>query len=1421
MSRWGSGEAGAVVSVTGGVDVPRLIAAFQGVVKRHEVLRTSLITVGELGLPLQVVGDESVMRLELGNGESSVENFRIVGPCVAVDSVSFESVVGELAALYGGGEMLGDAVQYVDYAGWLGELLDDGDTQDRRAFWGIDTGSPGSVEALGFRSASGRTARRRLAVAVAEVDVLLAWSVLLSARFTGEDFGAEVWIRGDGRCLPELKGAVGPYSRWLPLGMLPDGHESMGGLRDRLAERLEAMRSHEMFFVGGVARPGFGFSFERWPVASGGGLVWSVEEMWRECEGFGLVLRIAETTGRLDAWLEFDEDEWPTGEAERLLTQLVQVVGRLADADIAVVSGADLLSPDAPVVAGTPVMGEGVLGSVLRAARETPGRVAVECEGRAWRYGELVERARRVAAAVGVVTGGRRGARVGLCVGQSSEGVAALLGVWGAGAVAVLLEPTAPEGRLAAQVAGAELTALVSGERAGTMAGWHGPRLDVTGGSALWAGPVSGAWAEPGPDDPAYVMFTSGSTGAPKGVEVTHRALGAYAAALRERVAAGGGERWELVTTLAADLGYTSVLGALTSAGTLVVRTPEEATDWRAVGGCDYLKITPGHVEALLAAAGDDAVSVLPGKGLLIGGETWGWDLWERLRELRTGLDVWNHYGPTETTIGVAAGRVARTAGAAAPMLGQPLGHVWLYVLDRRGDPVLHGAAGQLWVGGAAVARGYVNQPATTADRFRPDPWGPFPGGRMYGTGDLVRRASDGALQFLGRIDTQLKIRGHRVEPGEIEAALRDHPAIGNAAVVGSSAADGRTRLEAYLTGSSQPRPDLAELKGFLADRLPNYMIPGSFVWMPELPRLPNGKLDRARVLEATGDHAPPEQPYEQPRPRAEATLAEVWAATLRLPRVGRLDNFFALGGDSIASIQVVARAREAGLEITVEQIFRHPTLAELAKVATVGAPDAFERARSGPVPLTPIQRWFFAEHGPEPHHYNQAFWLRATEPLDQAALEQAFASLVERHDALRLRFVPSLNGWDQELVDAPGPVTVEVIDLADVPDPDADAVATTAAARLQASLNLGRPPLMRAALFRFGERDHRLLWIAHHLIVDVVSWTVLFEQLQRAYLHVFAGETVDVGLATAPFAQWARCLAAKGPKPAAGAGGGEWVAPVGRDAGYPVAQGLPRPHGVAGDAATLHRSFTEELTRDLLDVVCPAYGLQPLEVVLGLLVDGVATWSGDDSVLVDMEWHGRDGVPDAPDVSRTVGWFTARTPLLLTRPSANSPDTLLKEVKEQVRRHARRRLEYGLLRWASESSEVAAKLAALPPPDISFNFLGQVDRRFPTGSPFTSFAEAGPGSRAASTPRRFRFEVNAAVAGGHLEIDWSYSPLVDDAGSIDRLLKGMRDSAGALADACRHVDRVYTPSDFEGASLTQSDLDRLLQQWNKSSRDP
>jgi amino acid adenylation domain-containing protein/FkbM family methyltransferase len=768
--------------IHGSVDALRLAEAMQTLMARYEILRSSFPRVEGLEYPVQVVDDRdpSSFVWETSACEPKCVRLRWRTTPLQADSFSFELLVAELAVLYGG--QSGSAVeplQYADYAEWANQMLEEPDDPGGPAFW---RGT--SKRSLNSPSDQTRLAYVQEGLATptcGRADLLATWLLLLAHRFHEPH---RLLVRTDGRAHQELQNTVGPLERWLPLQFELTFDETFNALSGRVGSMLAEVREHENYFgcVEELGSLGFGYEERRRHCANG--VEFELLESWRESEGMELKLIVIRTEDVLHARLEYDEQRWDEAEAKRLIRQYTELLEHcIAHRESPL---RELTQPRTVWAHGRGVCRderrETIVERVERTAREQPGVSAVSGETAHWSYRELASRTRQVSAAVRAWTGGAREAKVGLYAERSPEAVAGLLGIWGAGATAVLLEPGGPHERLASQLRQVKLSALVIG--AGLNVPSATPQIDLRGESPVWEGKGDGLLVEVSREQLAYVLFTSGTTGNPKAVEVPHGALEAYADSLRKRLGTTGGESWESVTTLAADLGYTSLLGALCCGGHLVLRSQEQAIDWHEVGGCDYLKITPGHLEALLLAAAEPQ-QVLPRKGLLLGGEAWDWTLWNRLNQLQPALKVWNHYGPTETAIGVTLNEV-RQVPAPRPPLGAALEHARLYVLDETGEASWDGVAGELWIGGTSVARGYAAQPRLTADRFRPDPWAGEPGARMYGTGDRVRRRADGGYEFLGRLDRQLKIHGIRIEPAEVEAALRRHPAVAQAAVVPS-----------------------------------------------------------------------------------------------------------------------------------------------------------------------------------------------------------------------------------------------------------------------------------------------------------------------------------------------------------------------------------------------------------------------------------------------------------------------------------------------------------------------------------------------------------------------------------------------------------------------------------------------------------
>lgn len=574
-------------------------------------------------------------------------------------------------------------------------------------------------------------------------------------------------------------------------------------------------------------------------------------------------------------------------------------------------------------------------------AARTPEHVAVVDETQQLTYSELDARTNQLARhlrrqGVGPET------TVGILLERSVAGMIAIFGVLKAGAAYVPLEPTHPVDRWQRIIADSRITALITEQRFAKHLPADAPALVLLDAQLDSLSSESTAALEriAEPQNLAYVIYTSGSTGQPKGVALEHRQLFNYLRAIEQRLAFTPAASYAAVSTLAADLGHTMIFGALCAGGgaTLHLISQERAGDAEALSEyfsrnqIDYLKIVPSHLRALLEVGGH----VLPRRGIVLGGEAFTLDLARRIAESAAGLEIFNHYGPTETTVGVLTHHVTPdvpfTKSGTVP-LGRPIGNIRLYVLDRSLEPVPVGVAGELFIGGAGVSRGYLNAPATTAEKFIPDAFTDEPGARMYGTGDLVRYLSDGSIEFLGRVDDQIKIRGYRIEPVEVEEVLRQHEAVRAAFVTAHSENGSEKRLAAYVALASGFELTASELRDFAHHRLPDFMIPSLWVMLDELPLTPNGKVDR-RALPAP-DHVRPrdENTYVAPRNVDEEILAQLWTEILGVDRIGVNDNFFDLGGHSLLATQLVSRIRKKlDVEMPLRGVFEAPTIAGQAE---------------------------------------------------------------------------------------------------------------------------------------------------------------------------------------------------------------------------------------------------------------------------------------------------------------------------------------------------------------------------------------------------------------------------------------------------------------------------------------------------------
>ncbi|HYO72540.1 MAG TPA: condensation domain-containing protein, partial [Archangium sp.] len=742
-----------------------------------------------------------------------------------------------------------------------------------------------------------------------------------------------------------------------------------------------------------------------------------------------------------------------------------------------------------------------------------------------------------------------------------------------------------------------------------------------------------------------------------------------------------------------------------------------------------------------------------------------------------------------------------------------------VYLLDAHLRPVPVGVPGELYIGGDGLARGYLSRPDLTAERFLPNPFSSTPGERLYRTGDLARWRPDGVLKFLGRLDNQVKVRGYRIELAEVEAALLSLPEVREAVALVREDVPGDKRLVAYVVPPpGNPLPDVDSLRASLAQRLPEFMQPSAFVALESLPLTSNAKVDRKALPAPKSSQLQSATAYVAPRDEMEQRLADIWTQVLNVERAGIHDNFFALGGDSILSLQVIARARRAGIALSARQFFQHQTIAELARIAghTSGSLDE-QGPVTGEVHLTPIQHAFLQHDVSHAHHFNVGLLLETRQPLNVALMEKALGHVVIHHDALRARFTRVEGRWQQHFAGTEAAPTLLQVDLSGLPAAAQPAALEAEASRLQAGFDLSRPPFLAAALFNLGGAQ-RLFLCAHHLVMDAVSWRILVEDLETSYLQLLQGQQVTLPPKSTSFQTWARRLSEYAASEALAS-----EAPLWLDEARSLVEPLPMDssgENTHASAATVSVSLDADETRLLLQEVPAAWRAHINDVLLTALVQAFSEWTGQPRLLVNLEGHGREDLFADVDLSRTIGWFTSLTPLLLSIPQGGSPGDCLRSVRDSLRQLPHHGIGAGILQWMGPEA-LSQQLRALPAPQVAFNYLGQLDASAAASTLF-SFASEPTGPSVAPAARRMQpLEVNGSVLEGRLQLSFTYSTHLHQASTLQSLAERFLSHLRALI-SLRHSDdaRRFTPSDFPLARLTQGALDSLLARHSASPED-
>lgn len=1004
-----------------------------------------------------------------------------------------------------------------------------------------------------------------------QVVLLACWQTLLW-RLTGQE-ETVVHRLSAGREYEELRDAVGLVAKWLPIKgeFAPDLR--FGEVIERLDRAAREADEWHNYFVpehdaGANGRAlGIGFEYnEQIAPQRGGGVKFAVTKQYGCSARFKISLRCVRAGEELQAALDYDPQVYERETIERTARHFARLLESAVTQPESLASGLEMLTAAErrqlliewnDTAARYPQQEGGCFHELFEAqVAERPDAPAVVYEHEQLTYGELNKRANQLAHHLKRLGVGPDTA-VGLLVDRSVEMIIGLLGILKAGGAYVPLNGEHPRARLEHQLRDVGAAAVVTQEKLlNQVPEFGGAVLCLDRDRALLERePDQNPEQTAGPENLVYVIYTSGSTGVPKGVGVTHRNLVNYTRFICERLRldqTNGGLRFATVTTISADLGNTSIFPSLASGGCLHLVSYDVATDGQQMASymqrheVDVLKIVPSHLAALLgsaeATAGvEGARAVLPRKVLVVGGEALGWDLVKRIEGSGSRCRVFNHYGPTETTVGSltfpleeAAVAAVRAKAATVPV-GRPIANTQVYVLDAHLQPVPVGVVGELYIGGAGVSRGYVNQLEQTRERFIEREFAEGAGGRLYKTGDLVRRLPDGSVEFIGRVDHQVKIRGFRVELAEIEAALSEHESVRECVVVATGDVGGEKRLAAYVVARRAVKPE--ELRSYLRERLPEYMVPGQVVELKALPLTRNGKVDRQALPSPEQMRAESERVFVAPRTQVEKVVADIWGEVLGAGQVSIEDNFFELGGHSLMITQVVSRIRATfQIELPLRSIFEAPTIARLAERIEV-ARQADEGLQAPPIERVPRDRdlplsfaqqrlWFLDQLDPGSFLYIVPRAIRMKGVLNVEALGRTLDAIVARHEVLRATFAAA-DGNPVQIIAPHLSVTLPVTDFSALSESEREA----GTRRLmdeeeRRPFDLARGPLVRAHLLRLVPDEHILLLTLHHIVSDGWSTSVLFRELGALYEAFVTGKPSplpELPIQYADYAVWQR----------------------------------------------------------------------------------------------------------------------------------------------------------------------------------------------------------------------------------------------------------------------------------------------------------
>ncbi len=1311
---------------------------------------------------------------------------------IIADGISMGIFMNEFSRLYAGETLPPIKLEYKDFVHWQHNFRESGEMSRQEAYWLKLCRDPLPVlqlpadderppiqrfegDSITFEldeEFSGKVMELAKAYKATPFMLLLAVYKVLLAKYSGQE-DIVVGTTLSGRTHTDVEPIIGMFVNTVILRSYPKGGKTFEELLLEVKEHvLEVFNNQSVAFDVLVEKLDVRRDMSRNPLFDAMFVFQNVEENeWAvgdttfsafkhayKIAKFDLNLQATERKGQLAFEWEYSTHLFRRETIETFAGHFIYILGqilqdpRLKLSQITTVTPEEkqrmLYGPQDAVCYSS----QTIHGRFEEQARITPEQPALVMEGCFLTYRELNERANQLARVLrnkGVVSE----TIVALMTERSLEMIVSMLAVLKAGGAYLPIDPSYPLDRIAYTLENSEVRYLITDTGSAVLQHYRGTILELHD-ETLFSGETDNLTITTKPDQLAYVLYTSGTTGRPKGVMIEHRNVVSLLTSDPFQFDFHNQDVWTMFHSYCFDFSVWEMYGALLYGGKLVLvpkttaQSPEAFIKLLQREKVTVLNITPTAYYALLEAEAKEPAELPLLRYVIFGGEALKPRALIRWHHKYPDLNFVNMYGITETTVHVTFKKITyEDMKRNKSNIGQPIPTLKTYIFDERQQLVSTGIVGEMYVGGAGVARGYLFNPQLTAERFIVNPYNTKE--RLYRTGDLARILPGGDMEYYGRIDHQVKIRGFRIELGEIENQLVRHEMITQAVVIDNMDEQGNKYLCAYFVSSEVLT--VTKLREFLIQVLPDYMIPAFFIRMDQIPMTTNGKVDRSALPERDQSLLSPVH-FASPGTETEHRLAEIWQDVLGIGRIGIHDNFYELGGDSIKAVQIAARLNKHQLKLEVKHLFQYPTIADVSGFVKPLEAAVSQEPVTGEAVLGPIQSWFLINFS-HCHHWNQAMMITRRQGFDPEHLKNVFHKLVEHHDALRLVFrleedgiVQSHRGVEDQ------PFSFEMVQLEE--EVNLAERIHTEASRMQAAFNLHDGPLLHLGLFKTGEEDH-LLIIIHHLIVDGVSWRIIFEDLTIGYQQSLARQDIVFQAKTNSYKQWTSKLAEYGRSKKLHKELPYWEKVESADVSV-LPKDFPAASNRWDSCSVVSCKLNLEETEALLKRVHKAYHTEINDLLLTALGYAVKDWSGADNVLIELEGHGREELFQDMNISRTVGWFTSVYPIILNMEHSKDISSQIKTVKEMLRNVPDKGIGYRILQYLTPL-EQRGQLEFKRNPEISFNYLGQFDRDMETDV----FAPSAMPSGTSFNPESERtcvLDVTGMVENGELKLQIMYN---------------------------------------------------------------